>query len=61
MRYWKYPTKFWQWPLFIFGAGLFYLLIPLWYAMCHFKWKDDSMFIMVHMEAVFYNPWELWK
>lgn len=60
MNLWKYPNKIWQYPLFAIGVILFHLLIPVWFLYSKYRWKENSAFVLVHIEALFYNPWHLW-
>ena len=59
MNLWEYPTKIWQWPLFVFGVALFWMLYPLWFYKIKYEWKENTAFIIAHYEAIFYNPWIL--
>jgi hypothetical protein len=56
-EHWRWPDHLWQWPLFLFGGLLFWLLLPLWFVACRFWWKENAAFLMVHIEAIFFNPW----
>lgn len=59
MKYWDYPSKIWQYPLFGIGFILFWMLYPVWVWKAKYHWKEDSAFILIHIEALFYNPWVL--
>jgi hypothetical protein len=63
MELWIYPTKIWQWPLFVIGFILFWILLPLWIYKSKYTWKENAAFVILHWQAIFYNPWllkELW-
>ena len=59
MKLWIYPTTLGQYPLFVIGFVLFWLLIPVWVLCALFWWKQDSAFILPHIQAIFYNPWDI--
>jgi hypothetical protein len=57
MRLWKRPDTPAKWMAFILGATLFWLMLPVWILCMFFWWRGDSLFVVRHLEALFYNPW----
>ena len=58
MKLWSYPDNYFHWIVFVIGFLLFLLMIPVW-IFCIFWWKRDSIFLILHFQAIFYNPWKL--
>lgn len=56
---WKYPNKVYKWPLFVFGWVFFWILAPFWFYMIKYVWKEDSLFAIVHLQAIFYNWYDI--
>jgi hypothetical protein len=57
MKLWQYPTNAWQWPLFAVGFSIFWMSVPIWLICGVFWWRRDTAFILLHIQAMFYNPW----
>jgi len=57
MRLWSYPETVWQWAAFLPGAFLFWAMLPIWVLCSLLWWRRDSLFMIIHVQAIFYNPW----
>lgn len=55
--HWSRPSNLTEWDMYWIGYIIYTLLTPIWVL----GWKDDSMFILVHIEALFFNPWIIWR
>ncbi len=61
MNLWQYPTKWWQYPLFLVGVLVFWaLFIPILVIIALIS-KNGAAFFMLHFQALCYNPWLFWE
>jgi ABC-type uncharacterized transport system permease subunit len=58
---WKQPETWTQAVAFYSGFVIFWLLIPLWMILAKFYWKENTEFAIINIQALFYNPWLLYK
>lgn len=59
--HWSRPSNLPEWVMYWIGYTIYTLLTPIWVLCAVLWWKDDSMFILVHIEALFFNPWIIWR
>lgn len=53
------PRALNEWILAIIGLHAFWIVSPIWLLLCLIWFKRDSVFMMLHIHALFVNPW-LW-
>ena len=56
-RLWQYPDTVLRKILFGIGFLLFWLCAPILFLCGVFWWKQNSLFVIIHLQALFYNPW----
>lgn len=59
--HWSRPKGIAQWCMFWVGYVLYNLLFPVWFLLAVLWWKEDSAFILIHIEGLFFNPWIIWE
>lgn len=51
--------KWWHYPLVVLSTLGFYVLFPVWYLCSLYWWKENSAFVMLNIELVAKEPWNI--